>query len=187
MIDIIGRLISGSWKYNSFGKKSVVWPFKLRGRYSKCVSIGDHTCVLPFSRIQCFPEKDKNPRVIIGNNSMLGYCTTILCAGNAEVKIGNWVLMASHILITAENHGMNPNSDLYYIQQPLDGKSVVIGDGCWIGEKVVILPGVTIGEKSVIGAGSVVTKDIPSYAIAVGNPARVIKIYDFEEKIWKSV
>ena len=73
------------------------------------------------------------------------------------------------------------------MSQPLIGKKVTIGDGCWIGEKVIVLPGVTIGEKSVIGGGSVVTKDVPSYAIAVGNPARVIKKYNFETHKWENV
>ena len=53
------------------------------------------------------------------------------------------------------------------------------------GEKVSILSGVTIGEKCIIGAGSIVTKSIPSYSIAVGNPARIIKQYNFYTKRWE--
>ena len=52
---------------------------------------------------------------------------------------------------------------------------VNIGDNCWIGGSVTILPGVTIGDGCTIGAGSVVVKDIPSYSVAVGNPAKVIR------------
>ena len=55
------------------------------------------------------------------------------------------------------------------------------------GEKVVILPGITIGTRSVIGAGSVVTKDIPPYSIAVGNPAKIIKKYNRDKNIWEKV
>jgi NDP-sugar pyrophosphorylase family protein len=61
---------------------------------------------------------------------------------------------------------------------PVAGKSkgkVIIGNAVWIGDSVIILPGVTVGNGAVIGAGSVVTKSIPAYAVAVGNPARVIK------------
>jgi acetyltransferase-like isoleucine patch superfamily enzyme len=54
-------------------------------------------------------------------------------------------------------------------------KEVVIEDDVWLGYNVIVLPGVTIGKGSVIGAGSVVSKDIPPYSIAIGNPARVIK------------
>lgn len=55
---------------------------------------------------------------------------------------------------------------------------VTIGNNCFVGAKSLILPGVTIGDRVIIGAGSVVTKDIPSNSVAVGNPCRVIKSYD---------
>ncbi|MDE6407021.1 MAG: hypothetical protein K2K48_06295 [Anaeroplasmataceae bacterium] len=54
-------------------------------------------------------------------------------------------------------------------------KPVIIGDKTWLGANVTVLPGVTIGEGAVIGAGSVVTKDIPPYTVAVGNPCKVVK------------
>ena len=54
-------------------------------------------------------------------------------------------------------------------------KPVVIGDDVWIGARVCILPGVTIGQGAVIGACAVVSKDVPAYSVAVGNPARVVK------------
>lgn len=64
------------------------------------------------------------------------------------------------------------------------GGGVTIENGVWIGNNVIILPNVTIGEKSIVGAGSVVTKSIPAYSVAVGNPAHVIKHFDFEANIW---
>lgn len=64
---------------------------------------------------------------------------------------------------------------------PLDiSDGIIIKDGVWIGNNVIILGGVQIGEKAIVGAGSVITHSIPSYSIAVGNPARVIKKYDFD-------
>ena len=69
----------------------------------------------------------------------------------------------------------------------LYAKPVNIGSDVWIGEKVSILPGVTIGDGSIIGAGSVVTKDIPSFTIAVGSPAVVIRSYNFKTKKWVSL
>ena len=60
----------------------------------------------------------------------------------------------------------------------------MLNSNVWIGEFVSILPGVTIGMGSIIGTMSVVTKSIPPYSIAVGSPAKVIKVYDFENKKW---
>ena len=85
----------------------------------------------------------------------------------------------------SENHGIDPECSTPYMDQELTGLPVRIGTGCWIGEKVIILPGVSIGEKSIIGAGSIVTKKVPSYSIAVGNPAKIIKKYNFSTHRWE--
>ena len=61
---------------------------------------------------------------------------------------------------------------------------VVIGNGVWIGQRSIILPGVTIGEHSIIGANSVVTHDIPAYCIAAGQPAKIMKKWDFDNLTW---
>ena len=78
---------------------------------------------------------------------------------------------------------MNPEKGCYG-SQPLYGDDITIGKYSWIGERTVICPGVKIGDWSIIGAGSVVTKSIPSYCIAIGNPARVIKKWSFKEHKW---
>ena len=82
---------------------------------------------------------------------------------------------------------MDPENQLPYAKQPLLTAPVTISEGCWIGEKAMILPGVTIGKKCIIGAGSVVTKSVPDYCMAMGNPAVVKKMYSFETKKWENV
>ena len=77
---------------------------------------------------------------------------------------------------------------VFYLFNPLQiSNGIIIGDGVWIGQNAIILPGVSIGDKSIIGAGSVVTHDVPSYCVAVGNPARIIKKYSNTEKKWISI
>ena len=71
------------------------------------------------------------------------------------------------------------------MKQDLKFKDVYVGDGTWIGEKVIILPGTSVGKKCVIGAGSIITKDVPDYCMAVGNPARVIKKYNTDTGVWE--
>lgn len=118
----------------------------------------------------------------IGDNCYIGQRNTFLVGD--DIIIGKEVLMASDICVTSENHSMDPINPNSYGKQSLKIKPVKINDGCWIGEKVIILPGVCIGTKSIIGAGSVVTKNIPDYCIAVGNPAKAIKKFDFEKNSW---
>ncbi|SON52923.1 sugar O-acetyltransferase [Vibrio tapetis] len=90
----------------------------------------------------------------------------------ACVTIGEYVQIGPDVVISTAGHPL----DLAERVRPVaTGNPIVIGDNVWIGAKAVILDGVTIGDRSVIGAGSVVTKDIPSDVVAVGNPCRVIK------------
>ena len=91
--------------------------------------------------------------------------------------------MASNILITTENHGIDPQKK--YAEQILISNDVKIGRNCWIGEKVTILPGVTIGNNVIIGAGSVVTKSFEDNTIIAGCPAKCIKKYNFDKNQWE--
>ena len=74
-----------------------------------------------------------------------------------------------------------------YNAQKMLKKTVHINDNVWCGDRVIVLPGVTIGEGTIIGAGSIVTRDIPPYCIAAGNPARVIKKWNKGKTVWETV
>lgn len=173
-------------EFASFGENSIIYKPLLRDNNRGLITVGKNTTILSNSRIQLYPQLvDETPHIVIGDGCYLGYYLTILAG--ADITIGNFVLMASNIIISSENHGIDPEDVIEYMDQKLIGKEVSIGDGCWIGEKVCILPGTHIGKKTIVGAGSVVTKDIPDYCIAVGNPARVIKKYSFETHRWEKV
>ncbi len=113
---------------------------------------------------------DYGYNVYLGYNVYINYDLVIL--DEAKVSIGNNVFIG-------------PQCGFYTAIHPLDvaqrnlgiekASPITIQDNVWIGGKVCILPGVTIGEGAVIGAGSVVTKDIPPYSLAVGNPSKVIR------------
>ncbi|GAA3314757.1 DapH/DapD/GlmU-related protein [Ectobacillus funiculus] len=90
----------------------------------------------------------------------------------SEVEIGNNVLIGPNVTIDAGTHPIHPELRRKSAQYNL---SVVIEDNVWIGAGAIILPGVRIGENTVIGAGSVVTKDIPSNVVAIGSPCRVMR------------
>ena len=121
-------------------------------------------------------EQAFHPSIIIGDNVHIE--TDCHISAINSIEIGNNVLIASFVYISDHQHGNNDYFDILTppIERNLFSKGAIkIGNNVWIGEKVCILPGVTIGDGAIIGAGSTVTKDIPSYSIAVGNPARVIK------------
>lgn len=107
----------------------------------------------------------------IGDRTFIGQYTCI--GGPGHVKIGKHCLIAAHCGIVANNHVfVDPVEKIR--DQGITKKGIEIGDDCWLGYGVKVLDGVNIGEGSVIGAGAVVTRDIPSYSVAVGVPARVI-------------
>lgn len=181
--DVIGPV--GKMKYGHIGRNTTVYKPRISDNES-LISIGDNTTILGGSRLQLYPEHSNGKSLIsIGNNCYIGYNNSFLAGGKIIIEDG--VLMASNILISSENHSMNPEDKDYYMDQPLVCSDVRICEGSWIGEKVCILPEVTIGKKAIIGAASVVTHDIPDYCVAVGSPARVIKVYNFEMHKWIKV
>jgi acetyltransferase-like isoleucine patch superfamily enzyme len=117
--------------------------------------------------------------VIIGNETRIGMGNVII----GPVTIGNAVIFAQNVVMSGLNHGYEDIS-LPISKQKESTAPIVVEDECWIGANAVLTAGVTIGKHSVIAAGAVVTKNIPPYSVAVGNPARVIKQYDFERKEW---
>ncbi len=110
-----------------------------------------------------------------------------------SVSIGNNVLLASKIYISDCSHGSyagdeyDSHPDSIPHDRPLHAKPVVIEDNVWLGEFVSVLPGVTIGRGTIVGANSVVSKDLPPYVIAVGTPAKAIKVFNHETKKWEKI
>lgn len=96
-----------------------------------------------------------------------------------RVSIGEYFHCGQNLMIHTNNHDYDHGECIPYGDKQIT-KPVIIKDFVWCGANVIILPGVTIGEGCVIGAGSVVTHDIPDYAVAAGNPAKVIKYRDVD-------
>ncbi len=113
---------------------------------------------------------DYGYNIFIGKNFYSNYnCTILDCA---KVTIGDNVLFAPNVSLFTAGHPIHfePRNEGLEYAFPIN-----IGNNVWIGGGVIVNPGVTIGDNVVIGSGSVVTKDIPSNSIAVGNPCKVIR------------
>ncbi len=139
--------------------------------------LGDHSTIEDFSTIN-----NGVGDVIIGHHTLIGMGNTII----GPITIGNNVIFAQNIVASALNHEYR-DVTLPIHEQKILTAAIIVEDECWVAANAVITSGVTIGKHSVIAAGAVVTKNIPPYSVAVGNPAKVIKQYDFEKQEWVRV
>lgn len=113
---------------------------------------------------------DYGTNIVLGTKVFFNFnCVVLDCA---RVPIGNNVLFAPSVQIYTATHPLSAAERRKWLES---AKPITIGSDVWVGGGAIICPGVTIGARSVVGAGSVVTRDIPSDAIAVGNPARIIR------------
>lgn len=117
--------------------------------------------------------------LIIGNNSRIGLGNTII----GPVQIGNDVNIAQNVTISGLNHNFQ-DINKTISSQGVSTSQIVIEDDVWIGANCVILAGTKIGKHCIIAAGSIVTHSVPSFCVAAGSPARIIKQYDFDKKEW---
>lgn len=170
-----------------FKARLIRLPFFLYGKkgflYGKHLTLGKH------NRIDIFNEK--NAILSIGNNAQLNDFNHIACM--KSIRIGNDVLIGSRVSIIDHEHGIY-NGDKNQsevnskaIERDYFCNSVSIGNNVWVGDGAIILPGTNVGNNCIIGAGSVVKNTFPSNVIIVGNPARIVKKYDFNLKKWKKI
>ena len=175
------------------GCRIIRFPFDIRGK--KYIRLGKRLTLGRGCRFEVFPNLMKygeDKKLIIEDDVQMNDNVHI-CAMQSVIIRKN-VLMASNIYIADNSHGiyngdMNTQSlpEVPPIKRPYYMAPVIIEQNVWIGQGVVVNPGVTIGEGSIVGANSVVTHSIPPYSIAVGSPAKVIKQYSFEKKIWEKI
>ena len=160
--------------------QDVFFPKDLTSLGEDCISIGEGThigehCILTAWKTTC-AGGDFHPEIFIGKGCCFGEYNHITSTN--KIVIGDNLLTGRWVTITDNSHG---ETDYETLQQPplmrlVTSKGpVIIGNNVWIGDKATILPNVTIGDGAVIAANSVVTKNVPAYSVAAGNPAKVIK------------
>ncbi len=115
--------------------------------------------------------------VHFGKNVYANFNLTLI--DDTFIYVGDNTMMAPNVILATATHPVLPllREQTYQYNLPIR-----IGKNCWLGAGVIVLPGVTIGDNSVIGAGSVVTKDIPSDVVAIGTPCRVLRPIDERDK-----
>lgn len=105
----------------------------------------------------------------------------LIMVDDGHIYVGDYTMFAPGVIVATAGHPILPElrETVYQYNMP-----VHIGKNCWIGAGAIILPGVTIGDQVVVGAGSVVTKDLPSNVVAVGNPCRVIREINEHDRVY---
>lgn len=131
--------------------------------------------VAPSARLVSSVSFHTSGHICIGERTFIGH-EVMFVSGEAEIVIGSDVDIAPRVLFAAGTHAINmvdPRS-----AGPGLSKSIRVHDGVWIGANCTVLGGVTIGKKAVVAAGSLVNRDVPSYSLVAGVPAKVIKCWD---------
>ena len=163
-------------RFGAFGEGSIICFPATSLMNERFIEIGENTMIGPHVALSAgmAPGQEclSQPVVRIGDRCLIGRGSGIV--GHFSIDIGDDVWTGHHVYITDQNHGYD-NVDIPISQQSMPEKPVRIGSGSWLGHGTVVLPGADIGEHVVIGANSVVTGIIPSFSVAVGAPARVVK------------
>ena len=145
----------------------------------KYISVGDKTLIDSGVQLTAWDSHNGNrytPSIVIGDGCAIRENAHITAINS--ITIGNNLLTGTNVLITDNSHGMATHEQMKLppTQRPLYSKGpVVIGNNVWLGNNVCVMSGVTIGDGAIIGANSVVTHDVPAYAVAAGIPAKVVK------------
>ena len=174
----IGPHSSRGRRFGKFGSNSVIcFPANtiFNERY---IHIGKDTMIGPMCTLSAgmVPGQEciSDPVVSIGDRCLIGKGSGIV--GHFSITVGDDVWTGHDVYITDQNHGYEDVTKPISVQT-MPERSVTIGKGSWIGHGSIVLPGSDIGEHVVIGANSVVTGSIPSFSVAVGSPARVVRQY----------
>lgn len=151
------------------------------------ISLGKRVLIMKNGRVELITKYAGElfcPNLKIGNDSQIHQNCHITCANS--IQIGDNVTIVSNVTITDIIH---PYEDIHLPinQSKIKTLAVSIGNQSYIYNNSVILPGTKIGKHCVIGANSIVNSEIPDYSVAVGNPARVVKRYNFETQTWNKI
>lgn len=147
--------------------------------FGKDINIQKYTYFLPCTN---YAGIRYNPKIYIGDGCRIGIRNSFACID--RIIIGKEVLFAGYVHITDHSHGYEDVEKSITVQPLISKGGVEVEDHCWLGFGCEILSGVHIGKHSIVAARAVVTKDVPPYSIVAGNPAKVVKQYNFDTKKW---
>ncbi len=149
------------------------------------VKIGSNTLIGEQTWLNVNGRIKNHKHIQIGNYCYLGRRN--LLASSKQLIIGDYVMTNNDCKFLGSNHVYSNPLEPYIATGTMNDDVLKIGVNVWIGAGAIVLGAVTIGHGSIIGAGSVVTKNIPPFSIAVGNPCKVIKRFNFKTNQWDRI
>jgi len=160
------------YKYSKYNQ--MVFEDNVEIRAIERLNVGQNTIIGANSLLHCGGRKWCNFKgsIKIGKDSYIGPNSILFGAG--EIEIGDNVMLGPGVICVSHQHGFQESSKVMQ-DQPMEFGKIIVEDDVWVGSNAVVLPNIKISRGSIIGAGAVVTRDIPSFSIAVGVPAKVIK------------
>ena len=158
------------------GQAGLIWPETTIVEPHCSVLLGDDARLVFGRKVTVYSGcrfRSRFGELFVGDDVSFGP-NCVIYEWRAGGRIGAGSMLAAGVILSGVNHGMDPEAGPYR-DQPAQALPVDVGCNVWIGMNSTVMPGVSIGDNSVIGAGSVVTRSIPSGVIAYGNPCRVVR------------
>lgn len=146
------------------------------------IKIGNNTAISEYTWINVNNRTSNHKQIVIGNHCYIGRRNFF--SSGWLIEIGDYVMTGLDCKFMGSDHVFKSPMNPYISTGTTNNKIIKLGSNVWLGADVTIIGHVTIGHGSIIGAGSLVNQDIPPFSIAVGNPCKVIKRYDFKINEW---
>lgn len=174
---LLAKLLSS----NTFGKNNYL-DKSIHYIGLKHIKIGSNNVVSEDTWLNVNNRVDGEVGIEVGNQCYIGKRNFF--SSGKKIVIGDFFMSGINCSFLGSDHVMDNPLEPYIFTGTTNFNSIVIGDNVWLGANVTILGDVHVGHGSIIGANSLVNRSIPPFSIAVGNPAKVIKRYDFSKKQW---
>lgn len=157
---------------------------KCRIKTPSQIHVGNDVIIDDYAELLVHDDNGNHATLTLGDHVHISKYNCIGCS--FRITLEDHVRLAPYVHITDRNHTYEDVNQPIW-KQPIKTQEVFIGRESWLGFGVQIMPGVNIGRHCIIAAGSIVTHNIPDYSVAAGSPAKVVKKYNLDKKVWERI
>jgi len=177
------------WLFRGLLYKPFFGKFTLPSYIGKPIYIGGFKRIFVGKRVRIFPNSrievvDEESSIVFENNISIGQNFHIISGGNQKLVICKDTTISANVFITNTEHNYTEIGQ-HILEQPIVFSPTTIGTNCFIGYGAVIQAGTVLGKQCIVGSNAVVRGTFKDYSVIVGIPARVVKRYDIDKKVWR--